>query len=83
MHTATLAALPVNGSLQITKIDDGLPIKTRLGELGFLKGAVVDKLYVGFGGSPIAVRVSGAVIAVRTRDAEGINGIVHDMRAAV
>lgn len=63
---------PIGSRCKICDIDDSLPIKGRLNELGFFKGANIDKLQVGFSGSPIACRVCGAVIAVRAKDAERI-----------
>ena len=68
-----LDKVPPGSRFQIWHIDDSLPIKGRLKELGFRKGGVVDKLQVGFLGSPIACRVCGAVIAVRAEDAKKID----------
>ena len=67
-----LDQLPVGSSCLIDNIDDSLSIKGRLKELGFRKGANLDKLQVGFLGSPIACRVCGAVIAIRAIDAAKI-----------
>lgn len=67
-----LDKVPIGSSCLVYDIDDSLPIKGRLNELGFFKGANVDKLQVGSLGSPIACRVCGAVIAVRAKDAEKI-----------
>ena len=48
-------------------------LERRLIELGFTEGASVDILHQGlFGRDPIAVRVSGATIALRRRDAAAI-----------
>ncbi len=68
----TLCDIPLGSSCLVGNIDDSLPIKGRLCELGFCEGAVIDKLQVGFGGSPIAFRVCGAVIAIRAEDANRI-----------
>lgn len=46
----------------------------RLAVFGFIKDEVIETLYIGFGGSPIAVYVCGAVVAVRAKDAEKIIG---------
>ena len=70
----TLGEILPGESLNISAVGTGSHVWRRLGELGFTEGATVDKLYVGFGGSPIAVRVSGAVIAVRREDANKIKG---------
>ena len=55
---------------------NGLPageLERRLIELGFTEGASVAILHQGlFGRDPIAVRVNGATIALRRRDATAI-----------
>ena len=68
----TLKDAPIGAKCMICRIDDSLAVKNRLIELGFYKGAFVDKLYTGAMGSPVAFRVSGAVIAVRSDDAKKI-----------
>ena len=68
----TLNKTPIGSNCLIYDIDSSLPIKGRLKELGFSKDSVVDKLQVGFFGSPIACRVCGAVIAIRAEDADKI-----------
>lgn len=48
-------------------------IESRLIELGFLEGAEVAILHEGlFGRDPIAVRVNGATVALRRREAMAI-----------
>src|SRR4051812_20450967 len=48
-------------------------LERRLLELGFIEGAQVEILHQGlFGRDPIAVRVDGATIALRRREAGGI-----------
>ena len=73
MRVKTLADIN-SGKLKITSVDQILPCRERLEELGFAKGAIIEKLYVGCCGSPIAARVCGAVIAVRKADAKLIRG---------
>lgn len=68
----TLCDIPSGSSCKIYNVDNTLSIKHRLHELGFFKGATVDKLQVGAYGSPIAFRVCGAVIAIRSEDANRI-----------
>lgn len=68
----TLCDIPLGSSCEIDNVDNTLSIKHRLHELGFLKGAIVDKLQVGAYGSPIAFRVCGAIIAIRSEDANRI-----------
>lgn len=67
-----LCNAPMGAKCLICGIDDALPVKSRLEELGFYNGAFVDKLQAGGGGSPIAFRVCGAVIAIRSDDAAKI-----------
>lgn len=48
-------------------------LESRLVELGFVEGAQVEILHEGaFGHDPIAVRVDGATIALRRREAMAI-----------
>ena len=68
----TLTDAPKGSRCMICGIEETLSVKQRLAELGFTNGALVDKLYTGSKGSPIAFRVSGAVIAVRSDDAKKI-----------
>lgn len=55
----------------------GLPaaeLESRLIEIGFVEGARVEILHEGaFGRDPIAVRVNGATIALRRREAMAIH----------
>ena len=74
----SLNELPLGSSLKIIDISGDSAVVRRLDELGFCKNAVIDKLNTGYGGSPCAVRVSGAVIAVRSSDAENIKGCQAD-----
>ena len=67
-----LDRIPLGSSCTLCSIDSALPIKGRLKELGFCKGAIIDKLHIGCLGSPIACRVCGSVIAVRKADAKMI-----------
>ncbi|MBI1217174.1 MAG: hypothetical protein GC186_01390 [Rhodobacteraceae bacterium] len=49
-------------------------IERRLIELGFVEGATVQILHEGFfGRDPIAVRVNGATVALRRREAMAIH----------
>lgn len=59
-----------------TEVRSGLPpeeIERRLIELGFVEGIPVQILHEGlFGRDPIAVRVNGATVALRRREAMAI-----------
>ncbi|MBX6742183.1 MAG: FeoA family protein [Acetobacteraceae bacterium] len=58
---------PANGVLPVAELE------RRLLELGFVEGARVEILHQGlFGRDPIAVRVDGATIALRRREAGAI-----------
>lgn len=51
----------------------------RLMEMGFLEGALVEILYAApWGGDPIAIRVRGALIALRRQEANAIEVMVDD-----
>ena len=57
-----------NGSLAAAELE------SRLIEIGFVEGARVEILHEGaFGRDPIAVRVNGATIALRRREAMAIH----------
>jgi len=77
----TLGAAPVGFTGHICAVrpvasGSGLPpqeIERRLIELGFVEGARIEILHEGlFGRDPIAVRVDGATIALRRREAAAI-----------
>lgn len=70
--TARLDKIPIDCHCRLYEIEDSLSVKGRLNELGFVKNAELHKIHVGSQGSPIACRICGAVIAVRSEDAEKI-----------
>lgn len=48
-------------------------LESRLLELGFVEGATVEVLHEGpVGGDPIAIRINGATIALRRREAMAV-----------
>ena len=63
-------------AIEVTESSGGLScaeVETRLIELGFMEGAVVEILHEGaFGRDPIAVRVNQSTIALRRREAMSI-----------
>lgn len=74
-----LAARGYRGSIHRIEVPDhasSLPapeIERRLIELGFVEGAEISILHEGlFGRDPIAVRVNGATVALRRREAMAI-----------
>ena len=63
-------------AIEVPHTSGGLPaaeLERRLVELGFTEGAEVEVLHEGlFGRDPIAVRVDGATVAIRRREAMAI-----------
>lgn len=79
LHPLGAAARHFAGKVHAIDVQDnssGLPspeIERRLIELGFVEGAQVQILHEGlFGRDPIAVRVNGATVALRRREAMAI-----------
>ena len=66
------------GRVEAIQVADGMhgppvaELESRLIELGFIEGASVEVLHEGPFGDPIAVRVNGATIALRRREAMAI-----------
>jgi len=56
-------------------------LETRLREIGFAEGDSVETLHVGlFDKNPISVRLNGAIIALRRKDASVIKvGLLSDV----
>jgi ferrous iron transport protein A len=73
------ASLGFRGRIDAIAADDAMSslapgeLERRLLELGFTEGAEVEILHEGFfGRDPIAVRVNGATVALRRREAMAI-----------
>lgn len=64
------------GRIRALRAEDGSSpdeLERRLIEMGFVEGADVELLHQGpFGRDPIAVRVNGATIALRRREARAV-----------
>lgn len=67
------------GRIRALRAEDaggGLPpdeLERRLVEMGFVEGVIVELLHQGpFGRDPIAVRVDGATVALRRREARAV-----------
>jgi len=87
LGTAPVTAMPLGraqrgfcgriDTIQAAESGAGLPaaeLESRLIEIGFVEGARVEILHEGaFGRDPIAVRVNGATIALRRREAMAIH----------
>ncbi|MGB8601109.1 MAG: FeoA family protein [Rhizomicrobium sp.] len=68
-HGRIAAVMPIAGSTSLPPEE----LERRLIELGFVEGASVEILHEGLiGHDPIAVRVDGATIALRRREAMSI-----------
>jgi len=87
--TAALASRPIGYSGRIVAVSaedcpSSLPpaeLERRLLEMGFVEGARVEILHQGlFGADPIAIRVDGATVALRRREALAI--LTEPMAAA-
>ena len=70
----TLAELPKTVFARITgfKTED-TELETRLREIGFAEGDMVEALHFGlFGRNPMSVRLNGALIALRRPEASAV-----------
>ena len=68
-----LGRLPLGQSARIILVEGAGGIPSRLMEMGLLEGTSVEIAHEApFGGDPIAVRVRGALIALRRREANYI-----------
>lgn len=70
----TLADLPKSSLARVTGfVADDAELETRLREIGFAEGDVVEALHFGlFGRSPITVRLNGTLIAMRRLEAGAV-----------
>lgn len=70
----TLNDLPRNVPATITGFaDSDHDMQTRLREIGFAEGDRVESLHFGlFGRNPMSVRLNGALIAMRKREAKAV-----------
>ena len=72
MHT--LYSLPIGERVTITRLNGSGSFKARLGELGFVPGQQVTKLYLAPAGDPIVFEVLGSQVALRAAEAKEIEG---------
>lgn len=70
----TLNDLPRNVPAKITGFSDkDSDMETRLREIGFAEGDRVEALHFGlFGKNPMSVKLNGALIAMRKREAKAV-----------
>ena len=76
----TLAELPKSVFARVTGFDGRDPeLETRLREIGFAEGDMVEALHFGlFGRNPMSVRLNGALIALRRLEARAVRVEVHN-----
>lgn len=77
----TLYCLPIGEVVTITRLRGSGSFKARLGELGFVPGQQVTKLYTASAGDPIVFEVLGAQVALRAAEAKEIEGVLASSKA--
>lgn len=70
----TLYTLPVGGTTIISRLHGSGSFKARLGELGFVPGQCVTKVYTAPIGDPIVFEVLGSQVSLRAAEAKEIEG---------
>jgi ferrous iron transport protein A len=70
--TRSLSAVPLNRPVRIERLDGPTQDCARLLDLGFTPGEVVAVTHFAPLGDPLVVRVRGAVLALRKREAAWI-----------
>ena len=82
MRTARLGELKKGMSGRISRIEpsgDNKELVTRMMSMGLLEGSEVQLVHEApFGGDPIAVRVRGALIALRRSEANQVEVTLHE-----
>jgi ferrous iron transport protein A len=68
----TLSSIPIGKRVEIMSIKEDFVNRDRLIELGFTENTEVIPLHKSPSGSPTAYYVRGAVMALRTEDADNI-----------
>ena len=72
MKIENLNQLPLNKSGKINKIECGEGIKSRLLDMGLVKGTEITPILISPSGDPRAFLVRGTIIAIREEDAKNI-----------
>ena len=76
--TQLLGELEKGAGGLISKTSGPMEIRRRLLEMGFLEGSRVEVVHVApFGGDPIAVKVRGALLALRRSEANHVEVVVE------
>jgi ferrous iron transport protein A len=72
MKKETLDKLDINERARVRSVESLSPMYRRLLDLGFVRGSTVECVGKSPSGDPSAYLVRGAVIALRSEDARGI-----------
>lgn len=72
MKKETLDKLDINERARVRSVEPLSPMYRRLLDLGFVRGSTVECVGKSPSGDPSAYLVRGAVIALRSEDARGI-----------
>jgi ferrous iron transport protein A len=72
----TLDQLPMNHPMPIHTIDGDPGFRIRLMELGLVAGTPIERVGQAPLGDPLTFRVRGAVLSIRTSDAQKITLVV-------
>jgi ferrous iron transport protein A len=72
MCLISLSRIAVGDTGVVACVTTPEPMRRRLMDMGFTRGAQVRSLYRAAGGDPTAYAIRGAVVALRARDARGI-----------
>ncbi|HHU52201.1 MAG TPA: ferrous iron transport protein A [Firmicutes bacterium] len=73
-----LTYLPIGRKAQVIKVGTEGLIRNRLLDLGFVPSAIVEAIRKSPAGDPIAYRIRGAVIALRSEESRQIQVRVVD-----
>lgn len=67
-----LSRLPVGTKANVTALVSDGPVRRRMLDLGLISGTEIEPLYKSPSGNPVAYRIRGAVIALRSDVSERI-----------
>lgn len=67
-----LSSLPPGAHAHVVEVVRTHPLRRRLLELGFVRGAHVNVLRIAPMGDPVELSIGGALFALRAADLEGI-----------
>ena len=76
--TCSLAAVPLGKEAELNRILLDAPMRDRMYDLGLTPGCRIRCIYAAGSGDPRAYLVRGTVLAIRNRDAAGVEVTVWD-----